>query len=112
MNVRIVCDQRAGQWVARAIRSDNGDPFGVEYAAPTADEATTRLQRWLDWQGDHSAALDALQQAERAYHRTIAGSAFATGSDNVSALEAQKDALQVVEAARTQLDDVRARKPE
>ena len=112
MNVRIVCDERGGQWVARAIREDTGDAFGVECGGATAEEASVRLQRWLDWQREHSAALEALQQAERAYHRTIAGSAFAGASDNVSAVELQKDALEAVEAARERLDEVRAQKPE
>ncbi len=112
MNVRIVCDERGGRFIARAVREDTGDPFGVEFVGATAEEASGRLRRWLDWQRDHSEALDALQQAERAYHRTIAGSAFASASDNVSAVELQKDALEAVEAARERLDDVRAQKPE
>ena len=60
---RIICREREGQWVARAFRDDNGDPFGIECAAPTKDEAVSRLTRWLDWQREHAAALEALQQA-------------------------------------------------
>jgi hypothetical protein len=109
---RILCDERDGQWIARAVREDNGDPFGVETSAPTKEEATARLTRWLDWQREHAAALEALQQAERAYHRTIAGSAFASTVEGPSALELQKESLDVLEAARLRLDEIRVRRPE
>jgi hypothetical protein len=109
---RIICRERDGQWVARAYRDDNGDPFGIECAAPTKDEAVTRLTRWLDWQKEHEAALDALQQAERAYHRTIVGSAFANPVEAPSPIELQKESLDALEAARVRLDEVRALKPE
>lgn len=112
MNVRILCEQRDGQWVARAVRDDNGDPFGIECSGDTQENAKARLQRWLDWQHEHAAALEALQQAERAYHRTIAGSAFASPSEGPSAIELQKESLEEVEAARLRLDEIRARKPE
>jgi hypothetical protein len=109
---RVICAQRDGQWLARAERDDNGDPFGVECSGSTEEDATARLTRWLEWQGEHAAALDALQQAERAYHRTIAGSAFANPIEGPSALELQKEALDAVEAARVRLDEVRARRPD
>ena len=108
---RIICREREGQWVARAFRDDNGDPFGIECAAPTKDEAVSRLTRWLDWQREHAAALEALQQAERAYHRTIAGGAFGPVEGSEVA-ELQTEALDAVEAARIRLDEVRALKPE
>jgi len=57
-------------------------------------------------------ALEALQQAERAYHRTIAGSAFANPSEGPTAIELQKESLEQVEAARTRLDEIRTRRPE
>jgi len=110
--VRIVCTEREGRWVAHAVREDTGDTFGIECAGATQHEATERLTRWLDWQRDHAAALDELQQAERAYHRTIAGSAFASPTEGPSAVEMQRDSLAAVEAARVRLDEVRARKPE
>lgn len=110
--MKIVCTEREGQWVARAMREDTGDPFGIECAAPTQDEAVQRLTRWLKWQREHTAALEALQQAERAYHRTIAGSAFANPTEGPTAIELQRDALAQVEAARVALDAVRARQPE
>jgi phosphoglycolate phosphatase-like HAD superfamily hydrolase len=109
---RILCDERDGQWIARAVRADNGDPFGIECAGATKDAAIARLTRWLDWQREHTAALEALQQAERAYHRTIAGSAFASTVEGPSALELQKESLDALEAARLRLDEVRSRRPE
>jgi siderophore synthetase component len=110
--VKILCTEREGRWVAHAAREDTGDPFGIECAAATEHEAIERLTRWLEWQREHAAALDQLQQAERAYHRTIAGSAFANPTEGPTAIELQRDALAVVEAARVRLDDMRARKPE
>ena len=112
MTCRIICEPRDGRWVARAVREDTGDPFGIECVAATGEEASARLARWLEWQSEHAAALEALQQAERAYHRTIAGSALVSAVEGPSALELQKESLQTVEAARLRLDEVRARKPE
>ena len=66
-------------------------------------------ERWREWQRQHAAALEALQQAQRAYHRTIAGSAFTSPTEGV---EIQKESLDAVEAARVRLDEIRARKPE
>ena len=108
----LIATERDGQWTARAARDDTGDPFGIECTAVSEAEAIDRLTRWLEWQHEHRAALEALQQAERAYHRTIAGSAFASPTEGPSPLEMQKDALEVVEAARVRLDEVRARRPE
>ena len=112
MNYRLICEQREGQWIARAVREDNGDPFGIECGGATRDDALERLTRWLEWQGEHASALEALQQAERAYHRTIAGSAFVSPSEGPSAVELQKEALEAVEAARLRLDEIRLRRPE
>jgi hypothetical protein len=109
---RLLCEQRNGQWLARAIREDTGDPFGVECAGPSDAAAEARLRRWLEWQSEHAAALEALQSAERAYHRTIAGSAFASPTEGPSAIELQKESLEAVEAARIRLDEIRTRKPE
>jgi hypothetical protein len=113
VSVRILCEPRVdGQWTAHAVREDTGDPFGIECTGPNRDAAVARLELWLDWQREHAAALEALQQAERAYHRTIAGSAFASPTEGPSAIELQRESLEAVEAARLRLDDVRARKPE
>ena len=68
-------------------------------------------QAWIEWQAEHAEALEALQQAQRAYHRTIAGSAFASPTEGPSAVEMQKESLEAVEAARIRLDEVRARQP-
>jgi hypothetical protein len=104
--------ERGGQWVAYAERADNGDRFGIECGGATEADAKERLQRWLAWQSEHTAALESLQLAERAYHRTIAGSAFANATEGPSAIEIQKESLDAVEAARQRLDEIRARKPE
>ena len=69
-------------------------------------------ERWLEWQREHAAALESLQQAQRAYHRTIAGSAFASQTEGPSPVEMQKESLDAVEAARVRLDEIRARQPE
>jgi hypothetical protein len=109
---QLISEQRDGQWLAHATRGAAADPFGIECAGATEEEAIARLARWLEWQSEHAAALEALQRAERAYHRTIAGSAFASPTEGPSAIELQKDSLEAVEAARVRLDEVRARKPE
>ena len=104
--------ERDGQWFARATRAESGDPFGIQCAGATREAALERLEKWLDWQHEHAAALNALQQAEHVYHRTIAGSAFANPVEGPTPIELQKDALELVEAARTRLDELRARRPE
>ena len=97
---------------AGALRPDTGARFGTECAGTTESQAIDRLRRWLAWQQEHAAALEALQDAERAYHRTIAGSAFASPTEGPSAVEMQQESLNTLEAARVRLDEVRARKPE
>jgi len=109
---RLICTQRDGRWMARAEREETGDPFGIECAADSEGEARARLTRWLEWQAEHMDALEDLQRAERAYHRTIAGSAFANPAEGPSAIEMQKESLDAVESARVRLDEVRGRKPE
>jgi hypothetical protein len=109
---RIHVLQRGTDWVAWAERVDDGSRFGIECDAPTEAEAIARLTRWLEWQHEHATALAALQQAERDYHRTIAGSAFASEAEGPSPVEMQTEGLKAVEAARLRLDEVRARKPE
>jgi hypothetical protein len=108
---RVVCAARDGRWIASAQDEATGDPFGIECAGDTEAEAVARLTRWLDWQAEHASALASLQQAERAYHRTIAGSAFASGVEGPSAVEMQKESLAALEAARERLDEIRARRP-
>jgi hypothetical protein len=101
-----------GQWIAHAVRAETGDRFGIDCAGVSATDALERLTRWLEWQHEHAAALEALQRAEREYHRTIAGSAFASPTEGPSPLELQKESLDALEAARVHLDQVRAQKPE
>ena len=112
MSHRIETSERDGQWIARARNDETHHPFGIECAGQTQSEAVDRLTRWLDWQREHSAALEALQNAERAYHRTIAGSAFASPVEGPNPTELQKESLDAVEAARVHLDEIRGRKPE
>ena len=109
---RIIVVERDGQWIASAEQDGSGKPFGIECVGASKDGVTARPTRWLDWQREHATALEALQEAERAYHRTIAGSAFASPIEGPSPLEMQKDALRLVEAARVRLDDIRDRRPE
>jgi hypothetical protein len=112
VHYRVVCAQREGRWLAHALQADTGDLFGVECAGGSEAEAIDRLTNWLTWQSEHAAALAALQQAERAYHRTIAGSAFANPTEGPTPIEMQRESLEAVEAARTRLDEIRARRPE
>jgi hypothetical protein len=113
---RLTAVGRDGQWVAYAERENAGGRFGVECTGTSAQNALERLERWLEWQHEHAAALEALQQAERAYHRTI-GSAFASPENSTnpgggpSAAEMQQESLSAVDAARVWLDGVRARQP-
>jgi hypothetical protein len=109
---RIVIVERDRQWVAQAVRADSGERFGTECGGASAAEAAERMTRWLEWQHDHAAALDDLQRAEQAYHRTIAGSAFSSPVEGPSAIEMQKESLEALEAARVRLDEIRARRPD
>jgi hypothetical protein len=102
---------REGGWVAFAERSDSGDRFGIECVAATEPEAVRQLAQWLEWQHEHAVALEALQQTERAYHRTIAGSAFANPTEGPTSIELQRESLEDVEAARVRLDETRLRRP-
>ncbi len=105
---RLVVSGQSGQWTAHAVHAASGDRFGTTFTGPTEADVVARLSAWLAWQREHAAALAALQSAEQAFHRTIAGSAFANASE---AVEVQKESLDQVEAARVRLDDVRARQP-
>jgi hypothetical protein len=109
---RVLAIERDGAWHARAEDIPGGDRFGPECTASSEADAIERVVRWLHWQHEHAAALAALQSAERAYHRTIAGSAFVSSVEGPSAIELQKESLQEVEAARLRLDEIRANKPE
>jgi hypothetical protein len=110
MECRIIVVERGGEWQARAKRLDTGEPFGIECRGATEAEAIARMTAWVAWQQAHVEALHALQDAERAYHRVVAGSAFA-GPAHAHATERQ-DALAALDVARRALDAVRARRPE
>jgi hypothetical protein len=112
LRYRITAVEREGQWVAYAERDDTGDRFGIEAVAASESEVLARLTRWLEWQAQHASALEALQTAENAYHRTLAGGAFVSASEGPSALERQKESLAAVEAARIRLDEIRGEKPD
>jgi hypothetical protein len=109
---RLNAVERDGQWVARAEREESGRPFGAEWSGATEAEAMDGLSQWLEWQEEHQKALEALQAAERAYHRAIAGSAFVSAAEGPTAIELQKESLDALEMARIRLDEVRNRKPQ
>jgi hypothetical protein len=109
---RIVTARKDADWVAFAENAESGERYGIECRDAAELTASTRVEAWLFWQQEHRDALLALQDAERAYHRTIAGSAFASPIEGPSAIEIQKEALEQVEAARVRLDEIRAQRPE
>jgi hypothetical protein len=76
---------------------------------------TEPSRTWLEWQREHQEALAALQEAQHAYHRTVASGAFAGAADGPAVAEnaeMQQGSLEALEAARRRLDEVRARKPD
>jgi hypothetical protein len=111
VSYRVIVAERNGQWHAHAVRTDTGDRYGVETSAHTDAEATTRLMEWLEWQHEHTRALDALQQAEREYHRARAGAAFAAPQEGEASDDRSRTSLEAVDAARVKLDEVRGRRP-
>src|SRR5437660_7575818 len=108
---QLVAIQEGDAWRAHATQA-GGERFGIVCTGSTETEALDRLAHWLEWQREHTAALEALQRAEQAYYRTIAGSAFASASEGPTAIELQKESLEQVEAARVRLDEIRARRPD
>jgi len=104
----LVTSAREQQWTAQALRGESNERYGVEVTAASEEEARTRLTRWLTWQYEHTVALDALQQAEKAFHRAVASAAFA--SPEAQSAES-KPARAAMDAARNALDDIRARRP-
>ena len=67
---------------------------------------------FAEWQREHAAALAELQEAQRAYHRTVAATAFQGAAEEPSAEEMRRASLEALDAARIKLDEVRARQPE
>jgi hypothetical protein len=111
VSYRIVANEREGQWLAHAERAETGDRFGIECAGASEEEAETRLSRWLEWQHEHTVALQALQDAERTYHRSIAGGAFAALDEGSDATDMRNESLASVQSARARLDEIRAARP-
>jgi len=74
-------------------------------------------EAWAEWQREHAAALAALQEAQRAYHRVAVNSRQSPVSSRQSAVVSPQSAvdtagaLEALEAARVRLDEVRARMP-
>jgi hypothetical protein len=64
------------------------------------------------WRQEHATALAGLQEAQRAYHRTVAATAFQGAADEPSAEEMRRASLEALDTARIVLDEVRARRPE
>lgn len=109
---RITARRQEGQWIAYAERTDSGGRVGPLFAGDEEAEVRRRVVAWLEWQQEHAAALAALQDAERSYQRSIAGSAFASAIEDPSPIEIQKESLQRLEEARLRLDEIRKQKPE
>ena len=108
----LVARQGENQWTAHAEREETRQRFGIECVGPTKDEAISRVIRWIEWQDAHAAALEALQGAERAYHRTLANSAFGNTADGSTLSELQTASLDAVDAARVRLDHIRSQMPD
>ena len=98
-------------WQAHAVAVDSGHRFGLDVSASTEGEAVAGVQAWLEWQRDHAAALAALQDAERAYHRVLTAHAFGRGNGGEPVAE-KRQVLDGMESARTRLDEIRKRQPE
>ena len=71
----------------------------------------TRDEAFIAWQREHTDALAELQEAQRAYHRAVATTAFQGAAEEPTAEEMRRAALEALDAARVKLDDVRDRRP-
>jgi predicted alpha/beta hydrolase len=108
---RVHAVEQPGSWLAHAVSLAHGHRCSEDMTAPTETEAVHRVRRWLEWQRHHAMALAELQNAERAYHRTITDLAFASQADSEQAPHARRTALALVDAARAKLDAMRACRP-
>lgn len=106
---RIWATERGGRWTAHAVRVETGDRYGGDFTGESEQSAVDAVARWLKWQGDHEAALVALQVAERAYHRLVAEDAFAGAADRAARAGLRRETLERLEQARVHLDEVRGR---
>jgi hypothetical protein len=111
LQYRVRVAQRDSRWVAVAEVAETGERFGAECSGSSEAEAIERLREWLTWQHQHESALEALQFAERTYHKLLAASAFVSPGEGGTSLEAKRESLDAVEQARRDLDEVRARRP-
>jgi hypothetical protein len=107
---RLIAASAHGRWSAHAVRVGSGERFGIDAVGATEQAAIDALTRWLEWHHAHAQALEALQHAERDYHRAFAGAAFATPGDASTGAD-KRSALELLDSARARLDDVRARRP-
>ena len=62
---------------------------------------TTPSEAFVLWQREHAAALEELQEAQRAYHRTVAATAFQGPAEEPSAEEMRRSSLEALDAARS-----------
>lgn len=69
-------------------------------------------ETFAQWQREHAAALEQLQEAQRAYHRTVATTAFQGTAEEPSPEEMRRASLEALDAARAKLDEVRSRRPQ
>lgn len=106
---RIWATERAGRRTAHSVRVATGDRYGGDFIGDSEEAAVDAVARWLKWQGDHEAALIALQAAERAYHRVVAEDAFGNTAQGSARAGARREALEELERARVHLDEVRSR---
>ena len=107
---RIRAAASGNEWRAVAEDAQRGEPFGPAMTSWSAEHALQLVERWLAWQHEHAEALAALQLAERSYHRSVTGHAFA-GPDDSTRQESERSQLDAVDAARRRLDAVRNRQP-
>jgi len=71
----------------------------------------TRDEAFIAWKREHTNALAELQEAQRAYHRAVATTAFQGAAEEPTAEEMRRAALETLDAARIKLDEVRGRRP-
>ena len=106
---RLFALQAEGRWIARAFKSDTDERVGEDADGPTETAAVEQLRTRLEWHHEHVSALEALRQAERAYHRAVTDRAFERSE--ADAPGAGRAPLDQLDRARVALDAVRARRP-
>ena len=66
--------------------------------------------KWVGWQHAHQQALEALQEAEAAYHRLMAEQAFGRGDDE-PARARRIETIARLDDLRVRLDEIREQRP-